>query len=67
MIKVLLVEDNEKISENILEYLKNEMDIKNVYNGRDAIDYLELYNFDIIILDLITNINTIINRKKIND
>lgn len=28
------------------------MDIKNVYNGRDAIDYLELYDFDIIILDL---------------
>lgn len=52
MIKVLLVEDNEKISENILEYFKNEMDIKNVYNGRDAIDYLELYDFDIIILDL---------------
>ena len=52
MIKVLLVEDNEKISENILEYFENEMDIKNVYNGRDAIDYLELYDFDIIILDL---------------
>ena len=52
MIKVLLVEDNEKISENILEYFKDEMDIKNVYNGRDAIDYLELYDFDIIILDL---------------
>ena len=52
MIKVLLVEDNEKISENILEYFVNEMDIKNVYNGRAAIDYLELYDFDIIILDL---------------
>lgn len=52
MIKVLLVEDNEKISENILEYFENDMDIKNVYNGRDAIDYLELYDFDIIILDL---------------
>ena len=52
MIKVLLVEDNKKISENILEYFENEMDIKNVYNGRDAIDYLELYDFDIIILDL---------------
>ena len=52
MIKVLLVEDNEKISENILEYLKNDMDIRNVYNGRDAIEYLELYDFDIIILDL---------------
>ena len=52
MIKVLLVEDNEKITENILEYFKNDMDIKNVYNGREAIDYLELYDFDIIILDL---------------
>ena len=31
MIKVLLVEDNEKITENILEYFKNDMDIKNVY------------------------------------
>lgn len=52
MIKVLLVEDNEKISENILEYFKDDMDIKNVYNGRDAIDYLEIYDFDIVILDL---------------
>ena len=52
MIKVLLVEDNEKISGNIVEYFKDEMDIKNVYNGREAIDYLELYDFDIIILDL---------------
>lgn len=52
MIKVLLVEDNLKISENIVEYLKTDMNIQSVYNGEDAIEYLNAGSFDIVILDL---------------
>lgn len=52
MIKVLLVEDNIEISQNIVEYFKKDLELKAVYNGRDAIDYLGLYNYDIVILDL---------------
>lgn len=52
MIKVLLVEDNLKISENIVEYLKTDMNIQAVYNGEDAIEYLNAGSFDIVILDL---------------
>lgn len=52
MIKVLLVEDNIKIVENIVEYFKNDVDIECVYNGLDAIDYLNAYDYDIVILDL---------------
>lgn len=52
MIKVLLVEDNLKISENIVEYLKTDMNIQAVYNGEDAIEYLNTGSYDIVILDL---------------
>ena len=52
MIKVLLVEDNIKISENIVEYLNKDLEIEPVYNGIDAIQLLDLYDYDIVILDL---------------
>ncbi|WP_061996462.1 response regulator transcription factor [Clostridium sp. ATCC 25772] len=52
MIKVLLVEDNIKIVENILEYFKNDVEIESVYNGSDAIEYLNAYCYDVVILDL---------------
>ncbi len=52
MIKVLLVEDNIKISENIVEYLNKDLEIEPVYNGMDAINLLDLYDYDIVILDL---------------
>ena len=52
MIKVLLVEDNIKISENIVEYLNKVLEIEPVYNGIDAIQLLDLYDYDIVILDL---------------
>ena len=52
MIKVLLVEDNIEISENIVEYFKNDVEIECVYDGLDAIEYLNTYYFDIVILDL---------------
>ena len=52
MVKVLLVEDNIEISKNIVEYFKNDVEIKAVYNGADAIELLGLYDYDIVILDL---------------
>ena len=52
MIQVLLVEDNIEISKNIAEYFKDELEIKAVYDGADAIEYLKLYSYDIVILDL---------------
>ncbi|MFL0168241.1 response regulator transcription factor [Candidatus Clostridium helianthi] len=52
MIKVLLVEDNIEISQNIVEYFRDELEIKAVYNGSDAMECLSIYNYDIVILDL---------------
>lgn len=52
MVKVLLVEDNVKIVENIVEYFKNDMSLESVYNGSDAIEYLNAFDYDIVILDL---------------
>ncbi|MGL4990340.1 MAG: hypothetical protein ACRC57_04110 [Sarcina sp.] len=44
MIKILLVEDNVKICENIIEYLNKDMQIEAVHNGNEAIDYLNFYH-----------------------
>jgi DNA-binding response OmpR family regulator len=52
MIKMLLVEDNIEINRNIVEYFKSEVEIKAVYNGGDAIEYLNAFTYDIVILDL---------------
>ncbi len=52
MVKVLLVEDNIEISRNIEEYFENEFEITAVYNGADALDNLEIYDYDVVILDL---------------
>lgn len=52
MIKILLVEDNKEISQNITEFFKGEYDLTPVYNGQDAIDYIDTYSYDIAILDL---------------
>ena len=52
MIKVLLVEDNIKIVENITTYFKEEMEIESVYDGSDAINYLNSCDYDIVVLDL---------------
>lgn len=52
MIKVLLVEDNIDIADNIYEYLKDEVDMSCAYDGIDAIYKIDTFNFDIIILDL---------------
>ena len=52
MVKVLLVEDNIEISKNIEEYFENEFEITAVYNGTDALYNLEIYSYDVVILDL---------------
>lgn len=52
MVKVLLVEDNIEISKNIEEYFKKEFEITAVYNGGDALNNIYIYNYDIVILDL---------------
>lgn len=52
MIKVLLVEDHIKISENIRLYLKDDFEVQPVFSGEDAILYLEAYTYDLVILDL---------------
>ena len=52
MIKVLLVEDNIEINKNIVEYLKKDVEIYSVFDGKDAIEYLNAFTYDIVILDL---------------
>lgn len=52
MIKVLLVEDNTKISENISLYLKDSFEIQAVFSGEEAILYFDAYSYDLVILDL---------------
>lgn len=52
MIKVLLVEDNTKISENISLYLKDSFEIQAVFSGEDAILHFDAYSYDLVILDL---------------
>lgn len=52
MVKVLLVEDNIEISKNIEEYFQKEFEITAVYNGADALYNLEIYTYDVVILDL---------------
>ncbi|WP_294401168.1 response regulator transcription factor [uncultured Clostridium sp.] len=52
MVKVLLVEDNIEISRNIEEYFEKEFEITAVYNGADALYNLDIYTYDVVILDL---------------
>lgn len=52
MIKVLLVEDNKKINDNIRLYLKDDFEIQPVFSGEDALLYLEACTYDLVILDL---------------
>lgn len=52
MIKILLVEDNREISDNIVKYFKKEMEIQSVFQGDEALSYLKASHYDIVILDL---------------
>lgn len=52
MPKLLLVEDDQMLSDNIAEWLKLEHYVVDaVGNGSDALDRLRFYQFDVIILD----------------
>lgn len=72
MIKVLLVEDNQKINENISLYLKDEFEVQSVFDGEEAILYLDVATYDIVILDLMLpkmggmSVLSYIKQKKIN-
>lgn len=52
MIKILVVEDNKEISDNIVQYLKGDMEVQAVYGGDDAVGYLKTSHYDVVILDL---------------
>nr|AAU12846.1 putative response regulator [Clostridium cellulovorans] len=52
MMKILLVEDNKEISDNVANYLEKVMEVQPVYSGGEAIEYLKTYNYDVVILDL---------------
>ncbi len=52
MIKVLLVEDNKKINDNIRLYLKDDFEVQPVFSGEDALLYLDAITYDLVILDL---------------
>ena len=52
MIKVLLVEDHIKISQNIKTYLEDEFEVMPVYSAEEAKLYLAAESYDLIILDL---------------
>lgn len=52
MIKVLLVEDHIKISQNIKTYLEDEFEVTPVYSAEEAKLYLAAESYDLIILDL---------------
>jgi DNA-binding response OmpR family regulator len=52
MIRILLVEDNRQICENILQYLSNEFEVDTANNGTIALEKLRLYEYDLAVLDL---------------
>ena len=52
MFKILLVEDNKKLSDSIRDYLSNEFDVTAVYDGADAIAYYDYDEYDLVVLDL---------------
>lgn len=53
MPKILLVEDDKSIIENLTQFLKDEgFDIKNVSGQRDALQLLEIETFDLVLLDI---------------
>lgn len=52
MFKILLVEDNKKLSESIYDYLSGEFEVTAVYDGADAIAYYDYEDYDLVVLDL---------------
>ncbi|MBR5773328.1 MAG: response regulator transcription factor [Clostridia bacterium] len=52
MFKILLVEDNKKLSDSVRDYLSAEFDVTAVYDGADAIAYYDYEEYDLVVLDL---------------
>jgi len=53
MKKILLIEDNREISENIREYLELEdFKVTQVFSGEEGIEKATKENYDLILLDL---------------
>lgn len=52
MFKILLVEDNKKLSNSICDYLSAEFEVTAVYDGEDAIAYYDYDEYDLVVLDL---------------
>ena len=51
--KILLVEDEKDLSLSISKLLKIEKyDVEAAYDGKEALDYLRLYKYDLIIMDV---------------
>lgn len=51
--KILIVEDEKALSDSIVEYLSEEGHIcKAVYNYPDAIEKIQLYQYDCIVVDI---------------
>lgn len=68
MFKVLVIEDNYKISQNICEYLSQEFEVKAVYDGLEGSLFLGTEDFDLVILDLmLPNLDGMSILKKIRE
>ena len=52
MFKILLVEDNKKLSDSVYDYLSSEFEVTAVYDGADAIAYYDYDEYDLVVLDL---------------
>lgn len=51
--KILVVEDEKKLSDSIVSYLKREDHLcEQVYTFVDAIEKVEMYSYDCVLLDL---------------
>jgi len=51
--KILLVEDDQELSNVVTKILKHDnYDVNNAYDGEEAIDYVKNYSYDLIIMDV---------------
>jgi DNA-binding response OmpR family regulator len=54
MAKILIVEDDEKLSNNLTTWLRDQRyTVESVISGRQALDMLDTYEYDAVILDLL--------------
>ncbi len=53
VMRILIAEDEKALSKVLVKiFEKNNYSVDSVYNGADAIDYIEVGNYDVIILDV---------------